>query len=115
MSETIMSATRKLLPQRRRAETCTLSHNGLRYFVTLGFYPDDTVGEMFVSAGRAGSDADTNARDAAILFSLARQYGCPIDEISRALTRDANGEPSGVVGAAVDRMVIRTNTLSPIK
>jgi len=42
--------------------------------------------------------------DAAILASLALQYGAPLDEIRHALKRDVRGEAASPIGAALDRI-----------
>ena len=40
--------------------------------------------------------------DAAILASIALQYGAPLDEIMHALKRDARGIAASPIGAALD-------------
>jgi len=47
---------------------------------------------------------DVLASDAAILASLALQLGCPLETITHALKRDARGEASSPIGAALDRI-----------
>ena len=42
--------------------------------------------------------------DAAILASLALQYGCPLDDIRHALKRDIRGEASSPIGEALDKI-----------
>jgi ribonucleoside-diphosphate reductase alpha chain len=39
--------------------------------VTLGFYADGRVGEVFVTGAKAGTEVEANVRDTAILVSLA--------------------------------------------
>ena len=46
--------------------------------------------------------AGINAADAAVLFSIARQYGAPLEVLRKALMRDANGKASGPLVAAID-------------
>jgi hypothetical protein len=96
------------LPQRRHSETFELEHGGQRrkYSVTLGYYggPGSKVGEVFVTGAKAGSEAEANARDAAILLSLALQHGVPLDTIKHAITREADSSPSTVIGRVVDRL-----------
>jgi hypothetical protein len=46
--------------------------------------------------------ARTNARDAAITFSIAIQHGADPQVIRKALCRDSRGNASGPLGAALD-------------
>ena len=96
------------LPQRRRSETFDIEHGGqrLKYSVTIGYYggPGALPGEVFVSGSKSGSDAEANARDAAVILSIALQYGVPLETIKHALTREADGSPSTIIGAVVDRL-----------
>jgi len=47
-------------------------------------------------------DADINARDSAIVFSIAVQCGADPDVIRGALSRDSQGRASGPLGTALD-------------
>jgi hypothetical protein len=93
---------RRRLPDRRPAETFELEAGGLFYTCTVGRYADGAVGEIFLSNHKSNSAADTNARDAAITFSIAVQHGADLEVIRRALCRDSNGRASGPLGAALD-------------
>jgi hypothetical protein len=101
-----MSATqrRERLPNRRLGETFELEVAGLRYTCTIGRFGDGRVAEIFLLNHKAGSQADTNAKDSAIVASIALQYGVPIEIIRRALTRDSHGRATGPLGAALDRL-----------
>jgi hypothetical protein len=97
--------TRTPLPNRRMHETVRFEHWGLRYIVGLGrAQPHDPISEVFINCGKAGTQAETLARDSAVLLSLALQHGVPIAEIGHAITRNADGTPSGPIGALVDLM-----------
>jgi len=73
--------------------------------VTIGYFPDGSPGEVFVSAAKVpGTDLDAMARDGAILLSLCMQYGVPLDVLAGALTRNIDGSPSAITGAVVDRL-----------
>jgi hypothetical protein len=96
---------RRRLSNRRLNRTIKLEHEGHQYLATAGFYPDNiTLGEIFLSADRANSLLDFLMSDAAILASLALQYGCPLDEIRHALKRDIRREAASPIGAALDRI-----------
>ena len=100
--EKIVSTTRQRLPDRRLAETFELEVGGLCYTATIGRFADGRVGEIFLSNHRANSAADTNARDSAIVCSIALQFGADLEVIRRALCRDSHGRASGPLGAALD-------------
>jgi hypothetical protein len=88
---------RSRLPNRRLAETFELEVAGLRYTATIGRFPDGRVGEIFLNNHKSNSAADTNARDSAIVCSIALQCGADIETIRKALTRDAQGGHSRTV------------------
>ena len=69
-------------------------HTGLSVTAraTPGF-DDGRIAEIFINGSKAGTAAETNAQDAAIIASLALQHGCPIETLRHALTR--TGSPGG--------------------
>jgi len=93
---------RRRLPNRRPAETFMLEVGGLAYTCTAGRFPDGSIGELFLNNHKSNSAADTNARDAAITFSIAIQHGADPEAIRKALCRDSQGRPSGALAAALD-------------
>jgi ribonucleoside-diphosphate reductase alpha chain len=97
-----MTAARQRLPDRREAVTFELQAGGLRYTCTVGRFSDGSIGELFLSNHKSNSQADTNARDSAITFSIAVQHGADPETIRRALCRDSRGRASGPLGAALD-------------
>jgi hypothetical protein len=96
---------RRRLPNRRPAETLELECAGLRYTCTVGRYRDGSVAELFINNHKSNSASDANARDAAIVCSLALQNGVPLETIRRALLRDSQGRPSTPLGCALDLIV----------
>jgi hypothetical protein len=102
-----MSA-RRTLANRRPAETFKIEVEGLRFTVTVGIVAGKPV-EVFISNHKAGNASDVAARDAGILLSILLQMDCPIDAIAHSITRNADGSPSGVVGAVVDEIIAGGN------
>jgi hypothetical protein len=96
---------RSHLPNRRQNVSFSLEAGGLRYTATIGYFADGRIGEIFLNNHKAGSQADTNARDAAIVCSIAIQFGADIETIRKALCRDAQGRASGPLGAALDLLL----------
>jgi hypothetical protein len=93
---------RQRLPDRRASETFAVERAGLAYTVTMSRYDDGRLGEIFIDMNKAGSAADTAARDSAIVCSLALQHGADVETIRHALCRDARGAATGPLGAALD-------------
>jgi hypothetical protein len=94
--------SRNRLPNRRLAETFELECAGLRYTATVGRFADGNVAELFLNNHKSNSASDANARDAAIVCSLALQNGVPLETIRHALLRDSQGRPSTPLGIALD-------------
>jgi hypothetical protein len=101
-----MAATkRERLSNRRPAETFNFECAGLRYICTVGRFHDGRIAEIFLGNHKTNSAADTNARDSAIVASLALQYGADIETLRRAICRDGLGRASGPLGVALDLLV----------
>jgi ribonucleoside-diphosphate reductase alpha chain len=94
--------TRERLPSRRFSETFNLECNGLRYAATISRFDDGRLAEIFLANHKSGSQADANARDSAVVCSLALQHSVPVDVIRRALLRDPRGAASTPLGVALD-------------
>lgn len=99
------TANRTVLPFRRSSEVFEhKTGQGILYTVTVGFYEDGNPAEVFIDAGKAGSDAQVIARDAAVLLSLLLQYGCGLRHIRHAISRNNDGTAQGPIGAILDMM-----------
>jgi hypothetical protein len=98
---------RTRLPNRRPSVTFDFEIGGLRYTATISHYADGRLGEVFLANHKANSAADVAARDAAIVCSIALQYGANSEVIRRALTRNADGSASGPLAKALDIMAER--------
>lgn len=96
---------REVLPWRRPSQSFDLSHGGLHFAVQVGYYDDGRPGEIFISSPKTGSMAEINARDAAVLASIALQRGADPEKTLHALTHDTDGSPEGVVGKVLEILV----------
>ena len=99
---------RRRLANRRLAETFDFEVAGLRYTCTIGRFTDGSIAELFLSNHRNNSAADTNARDAAIVFSFAVQHDADPEAVRRALSRDGQGRANGPLGVALDLIAAET-------
>jgi hypothetical protein len=93
---------RERLANRRGSISFNFEHRGLGYTCTYSRFGDGRVAEIFVNNHKVNSAVDVDARDAAIILSFALQYGADISAIGKALCRDPRGNPSGVMGVAID-------------
>lgn len=90
---------------RRFAGTQTFEHLGAYFTITEGRYDDGRLCELFINAAHANSALDALASDAAIILSIALQFGADPEIIRRALKRDSQGRASSPIGAALDRIM----------
>ena len=96
---------RNRLPNRRPAEHFNFTCNGLRYVASIGRFADGRLAEIFVTNSKAGSHSDAAAKDAAVVCSIALQFGIPVEVIRHALLRDARGQAASPLGAALDAIM----------
>jgi ribonucleoside-diphosphate reductase alpha chain len=88
---------RERLPNRRKAELISFSHCGRPWTVCAGRYADGRLGEIFIE-GPKDSPLLALARDAAIIASVALQFGAPVSVIRHAL----DGRDIGPLAKALD-------------
>jgi len=93
---------RERLPDRRKSVVFNFECAGLRYTGSASWYSDGRLGEVFVGNHRVDSHADACARDAAIICSIAIQFGVPTEVIRSALLRDGQGQPCTPIACALD-------------
>ena len=104
------AAARERLPNRRFAETLDIHVGGLKYRATIGRYADGRLAEVFLDAFKAGSAADTAARDSAVLASLALQAGIPPEALLHALVKDSAGRATSPIGVVLEMIVGEART-----
>jgi hypothetical protein len=99
---------RRRLCDRRACWTYEFEHAGIRYVAGVGRFENDPgadLAEVFFNVpGKAGTTIESHARDEAIAASLALQFGCPVDVLRRALTRNVDGSPSGALGRLLESL-----------
>jgi hypothetical protein len=93
---------RERLSNRRASIVFEFERRGLRFACSLSRYPDGRIGELFLQNHKNSSGSDVAVRDAAVLTSLALQFGCPLETLARAILRDPNGEAASPIGTAID-------------
>jgi hypothetical protein len=99
---------RNRIPNRRAHELLSFVHWGQKFHAGIGRAdPDSPIMEVWLNTGKSGTQAETLARDSAVLLSLALQYGVPIDAMRHAIMRDLDGQASGPIGALLDMLAER--------
>lgn len=93
---------RERLPNRRVSENFRFRCGGMDYVANFSRFADGRLAEIFLQNHKVGSDADAAARDSAVVCSIALQHGARLENLRRALMRDARGAPSSPLGAALD-------------
>lgn len=96
--------TRERLPMRRAAERFDFNHAGKHYHATVGLYPDNRIGEVFLTGAKSGADLQIVAIEAAVALSFALQHGADLDAIQKAMPRTEDGKPEGLIGSLVDAL-----------
>lgn len=87
-------AVREKLPRDRRALTHKFSIAGNDGFITIGFYDDGRIGEVFATLNKKGGTIDGFVDAFCKCFSLGLQYGIPAAELASkfvGLTFDPQG------------------------
>lgn len=91
------------LPNRRLHRSGDTKHRGETVHVTVGFYPDGKPGEIFAYGYKSGSDQQAERDQTCILWSkLMQKHDFSLDDFLPYITRDDNGKPKTMSGAALD-------------
>ena len=99
--------TRARLPDRRLNDTAEIEFRGVRYAVTVGYFPDGRCGEVFTHGAKVGSDMDALLDDACVAVSLLIQHGVDPAALARSMGRLEQGGPASIIGALADLMAER--------
>jgi hypothetical protein len=95
---------RERLPNQRQCESFEFRHAGLDFTLCAGYRADGRIAEIFLSSHKPGSPIKAIARDAAVTVSIALQFGADLETIRQALTKDHDGGPATLLGAALDKL-----------
>jgi hypothetical protein len=60
---------------------------------------------VFVTGAKAGTDLAASINDAALLASVAMQFGADASALAQSLGRDGTGEPATPIGRALQIIV----------
>ena len=99
---------RETLPERRASvvvDTVLRTHPAPAYpcAIGVGHFADGRHAEIFVhSEIKSGVELEAVLRDAAVLASIALQYGATIETLCHSLTRDDAGRPASLIGGLIE-------------
>lgn len=91
------SAVRNRLPSERSSITHKFKIGEHKGYLSVGFYPDGGVGEIFVKMDQQGSQVSGFADAWSIAVSLLLQTGTPLEDICKKF-KATRFEPAGLTG-----------------
>lgn len=94
--------SRQTLPFRRSHEAFNFYHWQQKFIAGIGHDDRGNIREIWLNSGKTGTQAETLARDSAVLLSLALQHNVPLDAMRKAIMRDLDGKASGPIGKLLD-------------
>ena len=97
-----MIIPRRTLKNRRPNSSVTVEWHGQSFELTVGFYDDGQIGEIFAGGGKTPQDIQQLVADACVLISIALQYGVSIQALGRSLARHEDGKPYTIIGIICD-------------
>ena len=92
---TIATDVRRNLPETRESVTHKFSISGHEGYLTVGLHTDGTPGEIFIKMSKEGSTLSGLIQAFCRAFSLALQYGLPLDAAVERFV-DMRFEPMGM-------------------
>lgn len=99
--------TREQLPNRRQIEHFEIEAGNFSYTVGVGRYPGGRVGEIFIDAGKAGTDLRTTSHDLAVAVSKLLQLGETVEGLRHCFARTEDGSPAGIIATLLDDLALR--------
>lgn len=105
-----MMSERRPLSQRRKNVSFDYAHEWERgaefpYRCSIGYFDDDTIGEVFLNSAKHDTPLDANIRDAAILISIALQHGAPFETLLTSMALDHENYPASPIGMCLKEIV----------
>jgi hypothetical protein len=100
---------RRELPSRRGGENFEFTLDGQRFFASVRYasVTDLQPREVFLNSEKPDSAVDLAARDAAVLVSIALQYGVELGELKRSLSRNLDGSAGSPIAALLDLLTAK--------
>lgn len=93
----ILWGSKKRLSRTREAKNHSFRVGDVKGYLTVGNFPDGTLGEIFVRVSKQGSFVGGIVDSFAIAFSAALQYGAPLEDLVDKF-KGTRFEPAGFTG-----------------
>ena len=105
---------RSELPARRGGENFEFEHDGTRFTASVRYagVTDISPREVFLNATKPDSAIDLAAKDAAVLVSIALQYGVELGELNKSLSRNQDGSAGSPIAKLLDLLTREGGTVS---
>lgn len=100
--------SRTALPNRRQIEHFDVAFGNLTYTVGVGRHKG-RVSEIFLDAGKSGTDLRTTSHDLAVAVSKLLQMGETVESLRHCFARSEDGAPAGIVCMLLDDLASREN------
>lgn len=100
-----MTNERTPLPGRRPNHSLEFEFEGLRYQLTVGFYENGRIGEVWLNGPRSDSALYHITQDACILISHLLQRFVSPELIEASLPRKPDGNPTSIIGAIILELI----------
>jgi hypothetical protein len=100
-----MTEERHPLPQRRPNHSLEFEFESLRYQLTVGFYGDGRIGEVWLNGPRSDSALYHITQDACILISHLLQRFVSPEMIEASLPRKPDGGSASIIGAIILELI----------
>ena len=101
--EVLKPVVRLHLPQNRNAITHKFTVNNTRGYIIIGLYNDGKPGEVFLKLDKVGSLEHGMADAFSCLFSMALQYGIPLQVLVNKF-KHSKFQPSGVTSSSIKEL-----------
>ncbi len=100
-----MTDERQPLSSRRKNQSIELAFEGVRYQITIGFYQNGRIGEVWLNGPRPDSALYHITQDACVLIShLLQRFASP-HALFDSLPRAPDGSPASVIGAIIELLM----------
>jgi len=100
-----MTDERQPLSHRRKNQTIELAFEGVRYQITIGFYANGRIGEVWLNGPRPDSALYHITQDACVLISHLLQRFTSPHTLYDSLPRKADGSSGSVIGAIIELLM----------
>lgn len=100
-----MTDERQPLSPRRKNQSMELVFDGMRFQLTVGFYPNGRIGEVWLNGLRPDSALYHITQDACVLISHLLQRFTSPHTLFDSMPRKADGSPASVIGAIIELLL----------